>query len=98
MPLPVMTHLRLAYICRMCEHMGAADDKGLDDCGKENCGGPLVGRNFPDYKGPLSQILRDMCFCCGAESEQLLEVDGKEALGVCHRCVKNLLDKEPAEE
>lgn len=89
---PVVNVPGLAYICTMCEHMSNSVDKKLTDCGHSSCSGPSVGKTFPDYKGPLSQILCEYCFRCGDPSEKILELDSAHRLGVCSECLEKVLD------
>jgi hypothetical protein len=94
--LPVTKIPGLAYICTMCEHMSSSEDKGLNSCGKKDCGGPSVGKCFPEYKGPLETIFLDYCFRCGDPSTKAFSVDSGRRLGVCDPCLKKLLDKAEA--
>lgn len=52
--------------CASCIHFYTACANGLSSCGKTQCGGPVVGRDYPDYKG---QIPREkfpaICLMCG---------------------------------
>lgn len=84
----------LAFICRMCERMGEAADKGLEDCGQSDCGGISRGRAFPLYKGPLQSVRLNYCHRCGEPSTKILDVDHEGRLGICDACLKNLLDNE----
>lgn len=43
----------LSFPCAMCSHHWSAKDRGQEHCGVATCGGPLIGRTFPDYSGPL---------------------------------------------
>ena len=51
------------FVCSMCHHMWDAYAAGHASCGMD-CGGPLSGRSFPAYNGPLT-LKRDYCFVCG---------------------------------
>jgi len=86
----------LAFICCMCENLAAAREKGLSDCGLSECGGPLIGRAFPLYKGPLTGNLTNFCFRCGRNSDVLMVVDNgiiHEQLGFCHLCASDLQEQ-----
>ena len=69
----------MCFVCSMC--LCCLDGNGK--CGKENCGGPIVGRDYPDYRGPLENFV-NFCFACGDESEYGIKVkNGKKIVGVC---------------
>ena len=90
--LPVMTHLTMAYICRMCVHMERADSEGKAVCGLGPlCGGPASGKTFPMYQGPLQDRLEAYCFSCGCEAQHVLEIE-ENRLGTCINCIENILD------
>ena len=89
--------LGLDFICRMCEHMAKAIDRGLDTCGQD-CGGLQFGRAFPKYKGPLEKLFVQYCHRCGDPSEKILEVDKDGRLGICDSCLEKFLDSEGVEE
>ena len=72
----------LNVICATCEHYWTAHDKGADTCGM-SCGGPIAGKAFPAYKGPI----RDMsaqCFVCG-EGTVFLARHPARKFGVCEK-------------
>ena len=46
--------------CATCEHLKAAWECDAENCGKLlTCGGPIFGRCFPDYVGPLTKEAMD---------------------------------------
>lgn len=59
--------LGLPLTCSTCVHYYAACALGQQTCGKILCGGPIVGRDFPEYKGQLSkERLATICLMCGS--------------------------------
>lgn len=83
----------LNVICATCEHYWDAKDRGAELCGK-SCGGPVAGKAFPAYKGPI----RDMsaqCFVCGEGTVFLVRHPARR-FGVCsrhERMVRSWCDK-----
>jgi len=77
--------------CASCEHLHAAWKTDAIDCGRMlTCGGPVFGRCFPDYKGPLtSEILEKICLICGSQEVDFHVLAGLRRLGLCfkHRSV-----------
>lgn len=72
-----------SHWCSMCRHMWLAVDAGRQSCGKD-CGGPISGRSFPEYDGPLSGVLKSgPCFVCGEASTHRVECADGGVLGVC---------------
>lgn len=53
--------------CATCVHFFEARAKGLDTCGKTLCGGPIIGRDFPEYKGQIPRNkFSEICLLCGS--------------------------------
>lgn len=53
--------------CSTCEHHHAAVAIGNPTCGKFSCGGPILNRNFPDYKGQIARTrFETICLMCGS--------------------------------
>lgn len=81
----------VGWICAHCEHFWWGLSRGVPMCrivfqkGQDACGGPIVGRTFPEYRGPLSRsIFPDRCFVCGDEATCGIQVRGsKELIGAC---------------
>lgn len=83
MPLPVNDQ-SMAAVCRLCEHLAEARDAGRDTCGQD-CGGPMKGKTFPRYKGPLTPgYIASHCFICGDLTPITVGLHGK-MIGVCER-------------
>ena len=96
MPLPIREP-GLAFVCCMCLHMAEAYDKGLKDCGKSACGGPLLGKTFPLYKGPMEGNLILYCYRCGRRADMIMEIESPEKtcpLGFCKLCMEEMPKKE----
>jgi len=84
----------VSFVCAMCENWWWSHDRGLDMCkagilGKE-CSGPIGGNCYPEYLGPLSSNLVNVCFRCGAQSIAAVEVFGKGMCGVCKEHIEML--------
>lgn len=74
----------LSAVCAWCEHWYKSKDRGKTTmCGK-GCGGPLSGKGFPLYKGPMNGMLHTFCFICGKEAQAAVEISGR-MIGVCKR-------------
>lgn len=77
----------LSAVCAWCEHWHEAKSRGdAITCGHPSCGGPGVGRGFPDYKGPMEGNLGQFCFICGRGADAGVEIGGR-VLGVCNGVV-----------
>lgn len=73
--------------CATCVHFYTACASGLLDCGKTACGGPIVGRDYPDYKG---QIPREkfpaLCLMCGdSKIAYKVVVTGESKFALCEK-------------
>jgi len=57
-------------------------------CGKSECGGPAVGRDFPDYDGPIPrEKFIERCLVCGdnAIKFHIIVGEGKTNFALCKR-------------
>jgi hypothetical protein len=84
-----------AFVCAHCAKLHRPAARGLRSCeaamGTSECGGPLSGRAFPEYEGPLTrQSIADLCFRCGERSENLVQVGGAGFVGACKEHVEML--------
>jgi hypothetical protein len=72
--------------CATCEHLKAAFDADDGDCGKTlTCGGPIFGRSYPNYVGPLLQEHYDkLCLKCGSPSVDFHVYGGIRRFGLCY--------------
>jgi len=52
---------------------------------KDTCGGPMNGRDFPDYEGPLLRTrFHERCLCCGGDPTYSMIVPGTTTrFGLC---------------
>lgn len=77
-----------AFVCACCLKLHCAMDRGLEYCEHahdDSCGGPLKGRAFPKYEGPLTKEMFALkCFRCGEQADFLVELPrGAGFLGTC---------------
>ena len=81
------------WVCRMCNHLASAVEKGLDNCGIADCGSPRVQHCFECYSGPLEGNLDRYCFVCGCDAEGQLSIlsSGYRTVGI-GICVKHCED------
>lgn len=73
--------------CASCDYFQSAQKAGADDCGRMmTCGGPIFGRNFPDYKGPLTpEIMEKICLICGSDRVEFHILAGLRRFSLCTR-------------
>lgn len=78
----------MSFVCAACKKHWQASDRGLDGCmarvKKKPCAGPLKGKSFPEYEGPLQDHLSKCCFVCGKEPDALVLTEDGGAVGVCN--------------
>jgi len=77
-----------AFPCACCFKLHRAIGRGLEFCEHardQSCGGPLLGKAFPMYEGPLTKTaIASKCFCCGENADYLAELPrGAGFLGAC---------------
>ena len=80
--------------CATCEHLKAAWECDAENCGKLlTCGGPIFGRCFPDYVGPLTkEAMESICLKCGSPDVTHHAYGGIRRLGLCFQH-KSIFDK-----
>lgn len=71
----------LTAICAWCEHYHNSKRDGTVGC-EQDCGGPMAGRAFPQYKGPMETMLQSFCYICGKEPSGGIMIGGR-MLGIC---------------
>ena len=73
--------------CATCVHFYAACAQGLPSCGKTECGGPVVGRDFPDYQGQIArEKFSEICLLCGDSNIRYkVVVGGKPRFALCEQ-------------
>lgn len=72
----------LSPVCGTCRHFWTARDQNRETCGKD-CGGPIIGRDFPEYDGPMVQLDK-FCFACTKEADYAIRGSRATRLvGVC---------------
>lgn len=91
-----LMEMGFGFICANCSKLHRGVAKRVNHCGYElkgkDCGGPMgrPSRAFPEYEGPLTkQTIADVCFVCGKESENLIQVpNGQGFVGACGKHVE----------
>jgi hypothetical protein len=82
--------------CATCEHLKTAFDTNSDNCGKIlTCGGPIFGRAYPDYIGPIkTEHYAKLCLKCGSPEVDYRVYGAINPFGLCfaHRNIFNKVD------
>lgn len=84
---------KLAFPCALCVRWWTAVDKGESSCGRLSCGGPALGRTYPEHSGPLERSdWSGFCFICGCPDRlTAVHVPGAERrLAVCSDHLKHV--------
>ena len=90
----------VGFVCAHCENFWWSADRGFTECRPavegRLCAGPLAGHAFPEYQGPLGQMLSSYCFVCGDRSSKVAmgskgSSSGK-MVGVCDKHFSMLED------
>lgn len=76
----VLLEKRVTYACATCRHMLVAYESGTLDCGHIRCGGPFIGRGYPERESWIG--LTRVCFVCGGEVDGVVDVRGI-FIGIC---------------
>ena len=88
----------LSPICATCNKYWKAREQNVPDgrcLAVDGCGGPLVGDDFHEYEGPMTDFSR-WCFVCGEDAHAVVSVKGKNRLiGVCSKHMPMLRDLKP---
>jgi len=73
--------------------------EGDGHCGRmQTCGGPLAGRDFPDYDGPIpKEKFVEVCLICGNPKAPYLIVGLTTKFALC-AAHQSIYDKIPASE
>lgn len=78
--------LGFAFPCSFCMNMLLPRGKQVPRCEMKTCGGPFVGRSFPDYSGPLTRTtLATHCFRCGESAKEAIVTKDSGYIGVCDK-------------
>jgi hypothetical protein len=77
--------LGFAFVCACCTRLTSGSSVVREtNCGMTDCGGPLRGRSFPMYQGPMSrQSMATLCFRCGVKAKWLIQTADGGYLAVC---------------
>lgn len=82
-----------SVVCASCRHLHrarAARGGKPGPCGQSDCGGPLAGRTFPKYDGPITDFTR-WCFMCGEPAKFAAMAKGSERVfGLCKEHVRSM--------
>lgn len=76
-----------SIVCASCRHLHRGRARKRDGCNKPQCGGPFVGRDFPDYDGPITDFTR-WCFVCGEPSKFAAIAESGKVFGLCKEHVR----------
>ena len=72
----------LPITCSTCPAYYAGNGR----CGKKSCGGPVFGRDFPDYSGPIPRrSFAERCLVCGEGAIKALLMVNTTRFGLCAR-------------
>lgn len=76
----------LPITCASCCHLTTPEHQLWRCSRQESCGGPLSGRDFPDYDGVISRArFQERCLCCGIDelSHVMLVTGSTTRFGLC---------------
>ena len=97
-PPELVAHARaqgVVFTCAMCVNFWRAQAAGLSECRPllpGPCSGPLRGRDYPHYEGPLKGHLHNACFVCGEKPTGVLRPKDGQFIGVCDKHKEALFD------
>ena len=75
-----------AFPCSFCTRMFLPPGRKVPMCSMKSCGGPFVGRSFPDYQGPLTRTtIATKCFRCGDDAHEAIVAKDEGYVGVCKK-------------
>lgn len=73
-----------AFPCAFCTRMRVPEGREVPSCTMVTCGGPFVGKSFPDYAGPLTRTtIATHCFRCGEQAVEAIVTKDGGYVGVC---------------
>lgn len=91
----------LSVVCATCNRYWEARDKGIPgtQClAKSDCGSPLKGDDFHEYKGIITDLAR-WCFVCGNDSRFGIRLQHRRrVIGVCEDHIKLLNELRPVDK
>lgn len=99
-PLKIAEAVRggLSPVCATCKKFWEGQERGLQGCTGRSCAGPLSGKDFPEYEGPISDFSR-WCFVCGEESTCAVQAPQSiRMIGVCDTHIKMFRNSPKDEE
>ena len=85
----------VGFVCAHCENFWWGIDNGHDGCKAAHdrlpCSGPIRGKAFPQYDGPLKGNLGNYCFVCGrTPSAHAVARETGGRVGVCEKHISLL--------
>lgn len=90
----------LSIVCATCKHYWQGRERNLPGVrctSTSKCGSPLVGDDFHDYNGPISDFTQ-WCFMCGTAASYAVRANKSERLfGVCKEHALYLHEMRPLE-
>ncbi len=89
----------VGFVCAHCDKFWEGARNGLHHCmaaeQRKPCVGPISGGTFPEYSGPLEEVMSDHCFVCGHRATHSVihqgAVDSRK-VGVCDTHLEWLRD------
>lgn len=88
----------LSIVCATCEKYWDARDRGVPDdrcLAVDNCGSPIAGDVFHEYRGPMTQF-DQFCFVCGDRATHAVRVDNNvRVVGICNSHVELIKTLKP---
>lgn len=73
----------LSPVCATCTKYWEGMDKGLGACTGKACAGPIAGKDFPEYDGPMEQLDK-YCFACTSHATMVIKpTEGTRLIGIC---------------
>lgn len=88
---------KVSAVCAQCVLFWRARAKGLSSCGQD-CGGPISGRDFPQYQGSIT-VFDSFCFVCRDDSVCCVKIpESSRQFGVCKRHLRFLDALRPVDD
>lgn len=97
-PAEIAAAVRTGYstVCATCDRLHPDPQRPeIRVCNERTCGGPFSGRDFPRYKGPITDFSR-WCFVCGEPSKYGVQApETARRFGLCQEHVAMMRDTVP---
>lgn len=85
----------ICFLCRTCSKYYSGESAGLKDAegyvkclAKNGCCGPIGGKSFDEYDGPLAGHFDKVCYLCGDANPKYAiraKKDNAKVVGVCEK-------------